>query len=112
NPGYGLATGFQPDVKQFLMVANTGRKLRSTGVAQDKMAFDLILVPAVVPEEASNPDPDPEPEPDPEPQPEPEPDPATPGTQLGGCSTGGSTSGRFVMLLGIAVAFTIRRRRA
>lgn len=112
NPGFGLATGFQPTVKQFLMVANTGRKLRSTGVAQDKLAFDLILVPAVVPTEASNPNPDPEPDPEPDPDPAPTPDPETPGTQLGGCSTGGSSSGGSLLLLGLGLAFTIRRRRA
>ena len=45
NPGFGLATGFQPKVKRFLLVAkdgrhfNTGRKLRATGVAHDKVAF-------------------------------------------------------------------------
>jgi len=114
NPGYGVTGAFQPTVKSFLMVSNTGRKLRTTGVAQDKMAFDLVLIPAVVPAEAPQPDPEPDPDPDPSPDPTPDPtdDPNDSGAQIGGCSTGGTTSTGGLLLLGLAVAFTIRRRRA
>ncbi len=114
NPGYGMTGGFQPTVKDFLLVANTGRKLRTTGVAQDKMAFDLVLIPAVVPAEAPQPDPEPEPEPDPDPTPDPvDEDPSDAGAQIGGCSTSGTTGGAgTLLLLGLAVGFTVRRRRA
>jgi MYXO-CTERM domain-containing protein len=113
NPGYGIAGGFQPEVKQFLLVANTSRNLRTDGSAEDKLAFDLVLAPAVVPSgDDPNPTPDPDPTPDPMPDPNGNPDPDSSGAQVGGCSTGGSTSGGSIILLGAALGFAIRRRRS
>lgn len=112
NPGYGVAGGFQPEVKQFLFVANTSRNLRVDGTAEDKLAYDLVLIPAVVPQ-AEDPDPTPEPDPDPDPTPEPEPtpDPDDSGAQVGGCSTTGNAGAGSLLLLGLAFGL-IRRRRA
>jgi len=110
NPGYGVVGGFQPTVKDFLVVSNTGRKLRTDGSVQDKSAWSLILVPAVVPN-TTTPDPTPDPMPDPDPQPQPDPTAPDPGSTFGGCSTGGSSSGAMVLVLGAAVA-VIRRRRS
>jgi MYXO-CTERM domain-containing protein len=115
NPGYGVAGGFQSNVKEFLFIANTGRKLRTDGVAQDKMAFDLVFVPAVVP---SVTEPQPEPEPDPEDPGEPSPEPTEPddvdgpSNSLGGCSTTGTTGSGTLLVLGLAFGLAIRRRRA
>src|SRR5262249_10074522 len=107
NPGYGVVGGFQPTVKDFLIVSNTGRKLRTDGTVQDKSGWQLILVPAVVPNTT---DPTPDPMPGPDPQPQPDPTNPDPGSTFGGCSTGGSSSGAMVLVLGAAVA-VIRRRR-
>jgi hypothetical protein len=107
NPGYGLQGGFQAEVEQFLFIANTGRKLRDNGQPQDKLAFDLVLVPAVIPSAG---EPDPTPDPDPTPEPEPEPEPEEPGAQVGGCAAGGGSSGGLLLLL--ALAAVARRRRA
>jgi len=110
NPGYGVAGGFQPDVKKFLFVANTSRNLRNDGSAEDKLAFDLVLVPTVV-DDANNPNPTPDPDPTPTPDPTPDPTPGDSGAQVGGCSTTGSTGGGTLLLLGAAF-IVIRRKRA
>lgn len=116
NPGYGVAGGFMADVKEFVLVANTGRKLRLDGTPQDKLAFDLVLIPAVVPEAAEEPEPTPDPDPtpdpaDPTPDPTDDPDPSDAGAQVGGCSTTGSAGSGSLVLLALGLAFTIRRRR-
>ena len=110
NPGYGVPGGFEPTVKQFVLAANTPRRLRIDGTPEDKLAFDLVLIPAVIPGE----DPGPTPDPDPEPEPEPEPDPVDPdgsGAQVGGCSASGGAGAGSLLLLGFAAAFIRRRRR-
>jgi hypothetical protein len=67
NPGYGVAGGFQPTVKQFVFAANTPRRLRLDGTPEDKLAWEMVLIPAVIPDDGSGPDPDPDPEPEPDP---------------------------------------------
>jgi uncharacterized protein (TIGR03382 family) len=114
NPGYGVVGGFQPEVKDFLLMPSTSRKLRQDGTAQDKLALSVVLVPAVVPAAAPTPDPEPDPMPNPDPQPEPdpvEPEPNDPGGSVGGCSTSGSSNGAMILVLGAAVAILRRRRR-
>jgi hypothetical protein len=110
NPGFGIEGGFEPTVKQFVFVANTPRKLRLDGTAEAKLAYELVLIPAVIPGEDPGPTPDPDPEPDPEPEPDPV-DPDDAGAQIGGCSAGGGAGAGSLLLLGFAVAL-IRRRRA
>jgi MYXO-CTERM domain-containing protein len=110
NPGYAMTGGFEPDVKKFLLVANTSRNLRADGSPEDKLAYDMVLVPAVVPETTGT-DPQPDPNPDPGTDPDPTPSPDDSGAQVGGCSTSGSSSGGTLLLLGAAVAITIVRRR-
>ncbi len=104
NPGYQQAGGVQPEVKDFLLLSNTGKR-----AGEDKMYSELVLVPAVVPA-APNPI-DPEPE-NPDPDPVPEPDPTPSGDVGGGCSTGGSSGGAMIFGLGAALALVRRRRRA
>jgi hypothetical protein len=111
NPGYGVAGGFQPTVKQFVFAANTPRRLRIDGTPEDKLAFDMVLIPAVIPDDGTGPDPDPDPEPDPEPDPDPAPDPDGSGAQVGGCSTGGGAGAGSLLLLGFAATLIRRRRR-
>ena len=102
NPGFQKANGFQPEVKAFLMVSNTGKK-----AGEDKSFSEVVLIPAVVPAAPNPVDPEPE-NPDPLPEPEPEPDPSN---QVGGgCSTGGSPAGG-ALLLGLGAALTLVRRR-
>jgi uncharacterized protein (TIGR03382 family) len=110
NPGYGIEGGFQPTVKQFVFAANAPRRLRIDGTPEDKLAFDMVLIPAVIPGEDPGPSPDPDPEPDPEPEPDPV-DPDGSGAQVGGCSAGGGAGAGSLLLLGFAAAF-IRRRRS
>ncbi|HVV82154.1 MAG TPA: MYXO-CTERM sorting domain-containing protein [Kofleriaceae bacterium] len=108
NPGYQKANGFQPDVKAFLMLSNTGHH-----AGEDKSFGEVVLVPAVVPAAANPVDPEPtNPDPDPVPTPTPDPDPS--GTSMGGCSTGGAgggAGGALILALGAAVAGIRRRRR-
>jgi MYXO-CTERM domain-containing protein len=121
NPGYGLPTGYMKNVKTFVAVsAHTRRMDVLTGNPEQKLATELVLMPAVVAPESPDPDPTPEPEPDPT-NPEPEPDPTDPtpdptdpgpGAGVGGCSTGNGAAGMGTLaMLGIALAFTIRRRK-
>ena len=103
NPGYQKSNGFQPEVKSFLMMSNTGHKN-----GEDKSFGEVVLVPAVVPAAPNPVDPEPtNPDPDPEPT-IPEPDPS--GSASGGCSTGGSSSGG-ALILGLGAAATLLRRR-
>lgn len=105
NPGYQRAGGFQPEVKSFLMMTNTGHKS-----GEDKLFSEVVLVPAVVPAVPNPVDPEPE-NPDPMPTPDPEPEPSS--MTAGGCSTGGSTGGAggLVLALGAALSLVRRRRR-
>ena len=119
NPGYGVTGGYQPAVKTFVAVAAASRKYRPDGMMQDKLASDLVLVPAVIapdappvgtdPAEEEDPDPTPDPEPEPEPDPTPTPDSSG---SLGGCSVTSNSAGfGGLALLGLALVFVTRRRR-
>ncbi len=110
NPGYHVSGGFQPSVKKFLFVANTPRNLRTDGTPQDKLGFDLVLVPTVS-DEAGGPNPNPDPTPTPDPMPDPNPTPGDSGAQVGGCQASGAAGAGTILLLG-AVFIAIRRRRA
>ncbi len=103
NPGFQKAGGFQPEVKAFLMLSNTGHKN-----AEDKSFAEVVLVPAVVPAAPNPVDPEPE---NPDPLPEPTPDPEPSADVGGGCSTGGSPGGAMILALGAAGALVRRRRR-
>jgi MYXO-CTERM domain-containing protein len=123
NPGYGVTGGYQPDVKSFVAVsAHTRRMDLALGLPEEKLALELVLVPAVTapdapelpePDEGDTTPPDDDttpPDDDTDPTP---PDTSSPGS-LGGCSVSGNTSGTgSFLLLGLAVfAITRRRRRS
>jgi hypothetical protein len=48
NPGYGVPGAYRPDVKEFVLVPATSRVLDPSGVMAEKLALDIVLVPAVV----------------------------------------------------------------
>jgi uncharacterized protein (TIGR03382 family) len=116
NPGY--KTGYQPEVKSFLVVANAYHKDHAgqcgagdpnkgtnNGTCGGKNAMGLTLIPiAADPSNGKPINPN-----DPNPV-DPTRDPSDPGTTLGGCSTSGDGAGAIV-LLGFA-ALLIRRRRS
>ena len=120
NPGYG--TGYQPDVKTFLVVANvhhknhagecgTGNATKGTnnGNCGGKNALSLVLVPVAADAPKGNPtDPD---DPTPIDPTQPSPTPTDPGTTLGGCATAGGEGAGAMLLLGFA-AIAVRRRRS
>lgn len=118
NPGYGVTGGYQPDVRSFVAIAAHTRRIDpTTGAPEEKLATELVLIPAVtapaatLPPDEPNNDPDPEPEPEPNPEPQPDPDPApTPTADMAGCSTTGTTSGAATALL-VALALGLPRRR-
>lgn len=113
NPGFGVQGGFEPLVEKFLMVPVSGTKKRNDGKIQDKLAFDVLLVPAV---EHSATDPI-QPEDPTKPSTPSQPDPTSPtdddtgpssGSGVGGCSTTGSANSGLVLLLGL---LSLRRRK-
>jgi len=118
NPNYGLAGAWASDVKTFVAIPNHERAMRTDGTPEDKLSWNLVFVPAVVPA-ADNPDPNPNP------------DPGTgsgsgsgsdtgsgsgsasdPGMSFGGCAATGSAADLgTVLFLGLALAGATRRRR-
>jgi uncharacterized protein (TIGR03382 family) len=128
NPGYGQASGYQSTVKQFLLVAHghhmdhTGTDPSTGGCVQvaakgtndgtcgGKNATSLVLIPVSADPASTTPvqgnDPTPTNSGDPD---DPTAPPAT--STLGGCSTSGSGGAGTLILLGLAVASTIRRRQ-
>jgi uncharacterized protein (TIGR03382 family) len=132
NPGYGVAGGYQPTVKEFLLVTNVYSKSdggyrvngvctpdpnkgTNNGLCGGKSAFGVVLIPvAADPEVApSNPNDPNNPFPT-------DPNDETPGdgengslgsdTTLGGCSTTGNAGGAATLLL-IGLGLLIARRR-
>jgi MYXO-CTERM domain-containing protein len=120
NPGYQVTDGYQTDVKSFVAVAATTRRMRTEEtngylMAEDKLATELILIPAVVAPDAPLPG-DPVDPSDPVPDPD-DNNPTDPGTGpggtggTGGCSVGGSAGAGSLALLGLAL-LGFRRRRS
>lgn len=112
NPGYQTEGGYQADVKSFVAVAaHTRRMDPTTGRAEDKLATELVLVPAVlapdappVPDDGGQPaDPGDEAPPAEEPE-----QPRVGG--LGACNVGGGAGASLGLLL-LGLALFHRRRR-
>lgn len=128
NPGYGVAGGYQADVKTFVLASNVyhidhagqctpdPNKGTNNGTCGGKNAFGVVLIPAAANAAAPPANPD-----DPSPV-----DPTAggnggggnngggnsdPGTTLGGCSTSGGAGAGSLLLIGLA-AVLIRRRRS
>lgn len=47
NPGFGVAGAYRPDVKEFVVVPATSRVTGPDGTMAEKLALDVVLVPAV-----------------------------------------------------------------
>lgn len=131
NPGYGVAGGFQPDVKTFLVAANvhplahagpynncevmpSAEKGSNNGRCGGKNAFSVALIPvAADPASTGNGDPN---NPDnPNPTDPTDPDGSindNPGQTLSGCSTTGAGDFGALLFLGLGIAIIRRRRRA
>ena len=119
NPGYAQAGGYQPLVKQFMLVAHGHHKDHTGGCTPDpskgtndgtcggKNATSLVVIPIDADTSTDPVDPG-DPTGDPNPV-----DPTAAGgaTTLGGCSTTGTGGAGTMLLLGAALATTIRRRR-
>lgn len=109
NPGYQVPDGYQADVKSFVAVAaHTRRMDPATGRAEDKLATELVLVPAVLAPGAPPPDDGGDDTGDP-PAPPPPSGPEHTGG-LGGCGVGGS-GGQAAGALALALALALGRRR-
>jgi uncharacterized protein (TIGR03382 family) len=121
NLGYHQPGAFQPDVKNFLLVANVYHKDHAgqctpdptkgtnNGTCGGKNAFGMVMIPTQADDSKPVNSPN-----DPNPT-----DPtggtgsggSDPGTTLGGCSTTGGAGAGTLMLLGLA-AVLVRRRRS
>lgn len=123
NPYYGVQGGFRPEVKTFVATAATPRLMREgTDIAQDKLAFELVLTPAVlaadvveepVEEEPLTPDPEDDVDDDTTPPGDTGPSNGSVGG-AGGCSATSTTSGLGTLaMFGLAMlaVFATRRRR-
>ncbi|HEU5056721.1 MAG TPA: MYXO-CTERM sorting domain-containing protein [Kofleriaceae bacterium] len=111
NPGYQVTGGYQADVKSFIAVAAHTRRIDgATGLPEDKLATELVLVPAVVAPGAPPPgdagdDTD-------------DPDPGSPADGpehsggIGACGvTGGGGTAGALLALALALVVAGRRRR-
>lgn len=90
NPSYGVKGGYRPNVKEFVVVPATSRITDETGTLAEKLALDIVLVPALTDETI---------------------DPSADATGCG-CSapaSGGEAAGSFGIAL--ACAAWLRRRR-
>lgn len=92
NPSYGVKGGYRPNVKEFVVVPATSRISDANGTLAEKLALDVVLVPALT-DAAIDPSADP-----------------------GGCgcsapATGRDAAGSFAIALACA-AWLRRRRRA
>jgi hypothetical protein len=94
NPGFGIRGAYRPEVKEFVIVPATSRVLDASGALAEKLALDLVLVPAVVDPDSHLGDP--------------MDDGATAGC---GCQTQGSRDLPSLAVLVIGCALWIRRRR-
>ena len=106
NPGYGRADGYQPAVKSFAAVAATSRRMDDAlGIAEDKLATELVLVPMVLAPEAPPPG---EPVDPADPVPTPEASEHTGAT--GACSAAGGGGAAGASLLALLALALVRRR--
>jgi MYXO-CTERM domain-containing protein len=119
NPHYGVAGAWNSEIKEFVGIVAASRRMDvSTGLPEQKLATELVLVPTVVAPETPR-DPDPIDPADPADPVDPSnPDPNFPddgnngGSTLGGCSVNGSApAGGLIAMLGLAFLFVTRRRR-
>lgn len=124
NPGYGVAGGFMSDVKSFVGIpANTRRMDSARGIPEDKLALELVLVPAIIdaapepsnPDDGTNPDNGGNPDDGTNPDDGSNPDNGNAGNSgnLGaGCNVPGSGSGAGTLaLIGLFALVAFRRRR-
>lgn len=110
NPGFGVVGGFMPEVKELIVMPNTGPTRRPDNTLSEKAGFQLVLIPSVTASAQTGTPPAP-PAPPPAPEPEPENPDDPPGGASGGCSTSGSPAAGMLFALGAAVAILRRRRR-
>ncbi len=109
NPGYRRTDGYQPGVKSFAAVAATSRRMDDArGIAEDKLATELVLVPMVLAPDAP---PAGEPVDPDDPVPAPEPAGVHSGA-TGVCSAAGGGGGSGAALLALLVLACARRRAA
>jgi len=93
NPGYRVGGAYRPDVKEFVVVPATSRVHDANGVMAEKLALDLVLVPAVI-------------------DPTVDPDAGDAGALAGcGCSARGDRNLPSLALIGLGCAVWMRRRR-
>jgi MYXO-CTERM domain-containing protein len=116
NPDYKVAGGFRPDVKSFVAIPATPRRLRNpndpTQGLEDKLALELVLIPAVLAPAVVDPMEPPPAALDPNTGTPLTPTPSnTPGQDVGGCSVGSSSGFGSLALLGLALLGVLRRRR-
>jgi hypothetical protein len=90
NPSYGVKGGYRPNVKEFVVVPATSRISDASGTLAEKLALDIVLVPALTDETI-----------------DPAADPA--GCGCSAPATGGNAAGSFGIAL--ACAAWLRRRR-
>lgn len=106
NPGFGRDSGYQPQVKSFAAVAATSRRMDDgRGIAEDKLATELVLVPLVLA-------PDAPPAGDPVDPEDPVPAPETSNVHSGAsavCSAAGGGGGATLALLAVLLLAGIRR---
>jgi MYXO-CTERM domain-containing protein len=95
NPGYGVSGAYRPDVKEFVIVPATSRAPSPDGTLAEKLALDILLVPAIV-----------DPTIDPH-------EGADEGTDIAGCGCSAQNDGDLPSLtvLALGCAALIRRRR-
>jgi hypothetical protein len=96
NPGYKVPGAYRPDVQEFVLVPATSRAPEPDGTLADKLALDIVLVPAVV---------------DPAVDPELGSDETNP-TVGCGCATTGGRDLPSLLVLAAGCMLVIRRRRA
>lgn len=117
NPGYGVSGGYMSDVKSFVGIpANTRRMDAERGIPEDKLALELVLVPAVIDAEPSGDEPV-------------EPDPGSdddnddngddgetggsnPNNLGGGCSVSSGAGAGSLALVALFALVAFRRRRS
>ncbi len=105
NPGYAREDGYQPGVKSFAAVAATSRRMDDAlGIAEDKLATELVLVPLVLAPDAPPPG-------DPVDPGDPVPTPEVHSGATAICSAAGGRGGVSAALVAVLLMGLIHRRR-